>query len=235
MRVYLTGKDHPFFGKKHTEATKQKMREAAFGDRNPMFGKPSPCGMLGKHPTVETREKMRKAHTGMVASDEACANMSKAQLGHPTSDETRDKISVSLSGENSPNFGKPLSVERIKRLSEARFGKNNPFYGKHHSEETKQMLRGENSTNWRGGISFEPYSLAWTKELKQSIRERDGYTCQLCGVKQGDEALHVHHIDYDKKNCDPLNLTALCQSCHSKTTSYREFWTELFQYVRKAA
>ncbi len=26
--------------------------------------------------------------------------------------------------------------------------------------------------------------------------------------------LHTHHIDFDKGNCDPLNLKVLCKPCH---------------------
>jgi len=87
----------------------------------------------------------------------------------------------------------------------------------------------ENHFNWKGGISFEPYSINWTQTLKRSIRERDGYACQLCGKLQGDEAFSVHHIDYDKKNCDPKNLVTLCRGCHTKTNYNREYWIDYFR------
>jgi len=50
------------------------------------------------------------------------------------------------------------------------------------------------------------YSVDWTKTLRRSIRERDHYICQLCGEQQGDYAFDIHHIDYNKKNCNPNNL-----------------------------
>ena len=66
-----------------------------------------------------------------------------------------------------------------------------------------------------GGKSFEPYSLDWTNTLKKEIRQRDNYTCQLCGCRQEDTTHLVHHIDYNKKNCNPDNLITLCRSCHT--------------------
>jgi hypothetical protein len=92
-----------------------------------------------------------------------------------------------------------------------------------------EKLKGENSYLWRGGISCEPYTVDWTKTLKRSIRERDGYTCQICGTEQCDEAFSVHHIDYDKKNCDPKNLVTLCRRCHTKTNYKRNYWLNFFK------
>jgi len=87
---------------------------------------------------------------------------------------------------------------------------------------------GENSPSWKGGKSFEPYTVNWTKTLRRSIRERDKYICQLCHKEQGDRALAVHHIDYDKANNDPNNLISLCESCHGKTNEQRDMWTRYF-------
>jgi len=40
----------------------------------------------------------------------------------------------------------------------------------------------------------------------------------------------VHHIDYDKKHCDPMNLITLCRCCHVKTSfGNRVDWTRLLQ------
>jgi len=94
------------------------------------------------------------------------------------------------------------------------------------------VARMENHHWWRGGISFEEYTVNWNETLKRSIRERDKYTCQLCLDQQSDNAFDVHHIDYDKKNCNPINLIPLCESCHSKTNYNRDFWeTILKMYV----
>lgn len=92
----------------------------------------------------------------------------------------------------------------------------------------RDNLLGEKHWNWQGGKSFDEYSVDWTETLKRSIRERDRYICQLCSKQQGDRAFNVHHIDYDKKNCNPYNLITLCHRCHSKTNYDREYWIDFF-------
>ena len=89
------------------------------------------------------------------------------------------------------------------------------------------LNREEKHPNWKGGISREPYSVDWTETLRRSIRERDHYICQLCGIYGNT----VHHIDYDKKNCDPTNLITLCNKCNIKVNKNREFWTNSFQKI----
>ena len=73
---------------------------------------------------------------------------------------------------------------------------------------------------WKGGISFEPYPPTFNEAFKRMIRERDNYTCAICG-KCGKS---VHHINYMKKDINPGNCITLCHSCHSKTNQNREYW-----------
>jgi 5-methylcytosine-specific restriction endonuclease McrA len=89
----------------------------------------------------------------------------------------------------------------------------------------------ENHYNWQGGISKEPYSQDWDRELREIIKERDGYICQVCLKPEieFDRKLTVHHIDYDKKNCKEENLISLCTSCHTKTNYNREQWQLVFE------
>ena len=79
--------------------------------------------------------------------------------------------------------------------------------------------KGNRHWNWQNGKSKESYTQDWTKVLKESIRMRDNYKCQSCGVPQLEcnQSLDIHHIDYDKHNCNPTNLISLCKSCHMKT------------------
>jgi len=61
------------------------------------------------------------------------------------------------------------------------------------------------------------YPRAFDKQLKNRIRARDGFSCVLCGVPQGNgRLLDVHHIDYNKKNLAQENLVSLCRFCHTK-------------------
>ena len=97
-------------------------------------------------------------------------------------------------------------------------------------ETNKQTMRssirmkGENNPGWQGGIQFEPYSVDWTETLKKSIKERDKYLCQVCL----NEGKVVHHIDYNKNNCNSDNLITLCRSCHAKTNKNKKKWVEYF-------
>ena len=90
---------------------------------------------------------------------------------------------------------------------------------------------GDNNPSYINGKNKEPYPLEWTETLKESIRQRDGYICQLCGVPEVEcmRKLSIHHIDYDKENINPENLVALCQSCHRKTNFNRECWKVFFK------
>jgi hypothetical protein len=78
---------------------------------------------------------------------------------------------------------------------------------------------------WQGGKSHEVYPVDWTRTLKRSIRERDRYICQICSGN----GFYVHHIDYNKKNCNPENLITLCRKCHLKTNHNRNNWINFFK------
>lgn len=101
-------------------------------------------------------------------------------------------------------------------------------------------LTGENSLFWKGGFSIEPYGREFSKQLKESIRERDNYRCQECFRHQDElfgntkvgmrpRKLYIHHIDYDKKNNNPLNLISLCLSCHVQTNWNRNNWENYYK------
>ena len=90
---------------------------------------------------------------------------------------------------------------------------------------------GENSRNWQGGISFDPYPPEFNKPLRRRIRKRDQYICAICGNK----GKSVHHIDYDKTNNNVSNLITLCKSCHGKTTGgNREYWRKILSEILKS-
>lgn len=98
-----------------------------------------------------------------------------------------------------------------------KYGKDNPLY-----------IEGKGHYN----------TVLWTRKLKEKIRKRDGYRCQQC-FRHQDELyyqptgkkykLNIHHIDYNKNNCDENNLISLCRTCHSQTNFKREDWTQYFK------
>jgi len=149
-------------------------------------------------------------------------------------------------GKVAHNKGKKLPVEVRRKISERTKeamkkvpreklaywrGKKNP----QHSKWVKEHFRGPSHPNWKGGISLEPYGPEFNEDLKEKIRARDGYRCQLCGMSEEEhkkkfgESLNVHHIDYNKKNNCPSNLITLCRRCHAATGFNREFWKNLLE------
>lgn len=166
----------------------------------------------GQKQTKEWIEKRSKANTGKKRSLEQIERIRLSQLGKIVSDETKKKLSLKSKGRK-------------------------------HNEKTKAILReirmGEKSSWWKGGISQQKYPLDWTTTLKNSIRERDDYTCQECGIHQDEldgkfKNHDVHHINYIKENLNPNNLITLCKSCHSKTNINREYWQKYFNYGKQA-
>lgn len=91
----------------------------------------------------------------------------------------------------------------------------------------------ENHWNWKGGVSFLPYPSEFNDKLKEKIRQRDNYTCQICGKKQEElmgyhKKFPVHHIDYNKNNCREDNLITLCIGCHAMINKNRSNWKYYF-------
>lgn len=89
---------------------------------------------------------------------------------------------------------------------------------------------GKNSHFWKGGSTKESELLrasAKTKNWRKEVFERDDYTCQDCGAKNGNgETVYLvaHHIkrwsDYPELRWDVDNGMTLCRECHKKTDNY---------------
>jgi len=100
--------------------------------------------------------------------------------------------------------------------------------------------RGENASSWKGGLSFIIYPKEFNYYLKNKIRKRDNYQCQLCSLTQEEHkklykvALCIHHIDYDKTNNKENNLITLCSKCHQKTNKDRIFWKNILSIFLEA-
>lgn len=87
-----------------------------------------------------------------------------------------------------------------------------------------------------------------SKETRAHVLERNGYTCQMCGVAAGDEdqynpqrtiRLTIGHIvEKDKGGSDePGNLRAVCSNCNEglqNTAPPKPDRLQLLTYVRKA-
>jgi len=142
-------------------------------------------------------------------------------------EETKRKISEANKGINKGSLDKRHKENcqcyfcRVKRGELT--GKNNPMYGK----------VGNLHPNWLGGLSFEPYSLEFNKKLREQIRERDERLCQFCGEKENGNKQDVHHINYNKKDCRPINLITVCHSCNTKANKERNKWEFMFTILQE--
>jgi group I intron endonuclease len=73
-------------------------------------------------------------------SDETRERMRQARLGKTLSEETKSKISKSLSGKNHPMWGKKHSKQTLKRMSEKQTKENHPMWNKNHSHESRVKI-----------------------------------------------------------------------------------------------
>lgn len=88
-------------------------------------------------------------------------------------------------------------------------------------EYREDAYSGENSHRWKGG--YERYYGANWERQRRGARERDDYTCQVCGVTESElgKELSVHHIFPVRGFDDPedanglINLVSMCEPCHS--------------------
>lgn len=91
---------------------------------------------------------------------------------------------------------------------------------------------GSGNPSWQGGKSFEPYCPVWSdKGYKADIRERDSNICQNPYCYKTTSRLHIHHIDYNKKNCHPNNLITVCGACNSRANIDRDWHTEWYRTI----
>lgn len=168
---------------------------------------------------IECRNKMinsmkgRKSHRkGMTLEQE---------YGKEKANKIKEKI---IKG----NTGKKYSEEINKK--KGRFGKDNAMSRLKVKEKQLNACR-TYGKQWKGGISFEPYTKEFDSKLKKLIRKRDNYVCLKCGKHQEKEgkSLCVHHINYDKTLTVPQNCCSLCFKCHSEVNWNRKHWTKFFQ------
>ena len=106
-----------------------------------------------------------------------------------------------------------------------RKGKLNSLFNKHHKKESR-----EKASITKGGTGIPYENNKYPEEffrIRPKIRKRDNYTCQICHRKFAIK-LHIHHIDYNKKNNEEYNLISLCNSCHIKTNGNRIHWRKYF-------
>lgn len=159
----------------------------------------------------------------------------------PFSKKHRENISKALKGRPKPYLQGRKRPEHSQCLKN--WWKNHPeerekarvrglvrTSDKTYLQKLSELLSGENNPNWKGGLAQKKYK-GFYQKLKDKIRKRDNYTCQLCGEteKELGYSLSVNHINFDKTDNREENLNALCKRCNSLINFDRKKWTKYFQ------
>lgn len=100
----------------------------------------------------------------------------------------------------------------------------------------KERYKHMRPNSWIDGRSLikREYTKEFSSELKEKIRQRDNYNCQNCGMTDEEHIvvlgyhLTIHHIDYNKDNCNKENLITLCNQCNVRANKNREYWKEFY-------
>ena len=179
---------------------------------------------LGKKHTPEVIEKIRIAGTGI----KKWPNGRPEMIGNKNP-SCREEVKLK----------KSLKTKGVPRPQCSRPGKLNPMYGKKASTKTKLQMsishQGSKCYLWKGGISFEPYCIKFSREFKERVRAFFNYQCFECGTPQNGKKLAVHHVLYNKQTCcddTPPLFVPLCTSCHNLTSNKdRVHWGNYFTSV----
>jgi 5-methylcytosine-specific restriction endonuclease McrA len=93
-----------------------------------------------------------------------------------------------------------------------------------------RYISGANAPSWKGGVSFDPYPVAFNLAFKKRIRQRDVHTCAVCRLPGN----FVHHVNYVKDDLRPENFITLCKSCHMATNHHRPYWQHVLSGLLSA-
>ncbi len=147
-----------------------------------------------------------------------------------------------LKGKVPWNKGKKMSLEICKKFSKAQKGKKYGPMSKEHKRKISKFrsgrprpeIRGSNCYNWKGGITPINKLIRNSLEYKlwrESVFERDNWTCIWCGAKSGKGKhieLHADHIKpfalFPELRFAIDNGRTLCIDCHRKTPSFSNRW-----------
>lgn len=147
--------------------------------------------MFGKTQSVYSNSMRRLKLLGLVSTRKG------KTFDQFYGNEVAAKRRAALIGRRSWNRG--LNTQTSARLAEI-------------GRKISQGRIGDKNWNWKGGYSVLDYGPEFNTALKDTIKNRDCNRCVDC--RTSGKILHVHHIDCNKRNNEPSNLTTLCPRCH---------------------
>lgn len=171
----------------------------------------------------EVKELIQKNRTPPVYDKKRCKEMSNITKKLWQNSEYRNKTIQSHIGKI-PTFEARLNMSKAQlKLREDGWmcGENHPAYIDGRSKEKQKYC-----------ILFNDF------EFRSMILQRDNNKCMnpcCTGNKDRFNRLDLHHIDYNKMNCNPDNIITLCHSCHSRSNYDRKWhksWYRAVMYRR---
>lgn len=203
-------------------------------ETNPYFGK------FGKeHPTFKHGETLKKhyckdckvveiAYTTFKDGEGRCKSCArkhdyKDPSNHPMHGRTGSLCPAFITGET-------LKIHYCKDCEKI-INSHTALYGEGRCSSCAK--KAELNYAWIEDRNSLKYPDEFNEILKEKIRNRDNHECQLCNIKEEilEELLSVHHIDYNKQNCNEENLISLCRNCHRKSNGNRDFWFTYFTEI----
>lgn len=177
-------------GHKHSEETKQKIRQAG----------------LGRVVSYETRMKIGLAHKGKTLSEEMKAKLSVSHRGKKQSEETIQKRVAA-------NTGRKRTEEFKKKMSLARTGQQGTMTGKKHSEETKKKIGLANSKHKCKEHLKTYYSKLYTgqKRSDESVdkfkKTIESFTQSVTFIREFSDSNYRKKIEYSCNGCKTIRTT----------------------------
>ena len=240
------GSGNPMFGKHHLISSKSKMGPKGHNFNGKIC---SVCGKIHNDITGNNNVSKRPEVVDKIRTNMPIEYLSLIRLEWIKNNPGWQK------GKNNSNFGKKAKPETIEKMriastgvvkskeTIAKFSATYKRNGKTKGDlnpsrrpenalkislALKGLMPGEFNPNWKGGVSRLPYPFNFDEMLKEKIRARDNYSCQLCGISENKRRvkLPVHHVDYDKNNLLDNNLVTLCIKHNGTCNGNRSFWTE---------